>query len=118
MHIHPPTTPPPRSATQGSNSNVHEWTFFVKMDPPGDETRFLERVIVRLHPTFNPSTVNLTDPPFSVRRHGWGMFVVVAIVFFRPEWDHEPLVLHWSLDFEGEGGGGGGRQRGGRRGGG
>lgn len=31
------------------------------------------------------------------------MFVVTAIVLFKPEWGHEPLVAHWMLDFDGEG---------------
>lgn len=36
----------------GGGSNVHDWTFFVRMDSPEDEQRFIERVVVHLHPTF------------------------------------------------------------------
>lgn len=32
-----------------------------------EEARFIERVVIHLHPTFRPSTLNLTQPPFAVR---------------------------------------------------
>ncbi len=52
--------PPPRTCASspqsqrrsGGASNVHDWTFFVRMDSPEDEQRFIERVVVHLHPTF------------------------------------------------------------------
>ena len=39
-------------------------TFFVRLGSREDEERFIERVIVRLHPTFHPPTV--------VLQGGWG----------------------------------------------
>ena len=32
-----------------------------------EEARYIERVVIHLHPTFRPSTLNLTQPPFAVR---------------------------------------------------
>jgi len=32
-----------------------------------EEAVYIERVVVHLHPTFRPSTLNLTQPPFAVR---------------------------------------------------
>lgn len=32
-----------------------------------EEERYIEKVVVRLHPTFRPSTLTLTRPPFAVR---------------------------------------------------
>eukprot|EP00887_Chlorella_sp_A99_P004585 scaffold4.g4585.t1 len=89
---------------RGGSQNVHDWTFYVRMESPEDEARFIERVVVRLHPTFHPSSLVLTEPPFAVRRLGWGFFVVSVVVIFREEWSHEALVVHWMLEFEGSGG--------------
>eukprot|EP00198_Chlamydomonas_reinhardtii_P000355 XP_001689690.1 predicted protein [Chlamydomonas reinhardtii] len=60
-----------------------------------EEAALVERVVVHLHPTFNPPVVVLTRPPFAVRRCGWGMFVVRAEVVFRPQWRHPPLYCRW-----------------------
>ncbi|KAI7842363.1 hypothetical protein COHA_004003 [Chlorella ohadii] len=68
-----------------------------------EEAVYIERVVVHLHPTFRPSTLNLTQPPFAVRRLGWGYFVIRADVIFKPEWGHETLALQWMLDFENQG---------------
>ncbi|GAB4823906.1 hypothetical protein N2152v2_010952 [Parachlorella kessleri] len=98
----------------GQGSNHHDWTFFVRMDTREDEELFIDRVVVRLHPTFHPSTISLDRAPFQVRqaplpapgplgRLGWGIFVVTAIVLFKEEWGHDPLVASWMLDFDGQG---------------
>lgn len=57
---------------------------------------------VLLHPTFRPSALVLREPPFAVRRLGWGYFVIWSAVTFRPEWSGETIVVPWQLDFDGE----------------
>ncbi|KAL4427897.1 hypothetical protein ABPG75_001986 [Micractinium tetrahymenae] len=89
---------------QPGSMNTHDWTFFVRMDTPEEEERFIERVVVRLHPTFRPNTVTLAHPPFAVRRLGWGYFVARADVTFREEWGGATLRTQWLLDFSGQGG--------------
>jgi transcription initiation factor IIF auxiliary subunit len=51
----------------GASANTHRWTFFVRMDTPSDDERFIKGVIVKLHRTFQPPTVALAQPPFEVR---------------------------------------------------
>jgi hypothetical protein len=36
-------------------------------------------------------------------RLGWGVFAVQAIIVFREEWQRDPLVVRWLLDFDGNG---------------
>ena len=50
--------------------NTHDWTFYVRMDSAADEACYIDSVVVRLHPSFTPSTLTLTAPPFQVRRAG------------------------------------------------
>ena len=66
-----------------------------------EEERYIQHVVVRLHPTFRPNTLVLCRAPYAVRRLGWGIFVVTATVAFRQEWGGATLVLHWMLDFDG-----------------
>ncbi|GLI60575.1 hypothetical protein VaNZ11_002734, partial [Volvox africanus] len=92
-------------ATRNANTpqNRHCWTFFIRMDSEQEEREFIERVVVHLHHTFNPSVAVLTEPPFLVRRMGWGIFVVRAEVHFKERWRHPPIWCRWLLDFDGMG---------------
>lgn len=88
---------------RSSSANVHRWEFFVSMDCREDEERFIDHVTVQLHPTFSPPTVTLWEPPFRVRRVGWGVFYIRAVVHFRSQWQRPPLRIAWLLDFSGHG---------------
>ncbi|EFJ44939.1 hypothetical protein VOLCADRAFT_118534 [Volvox carteri f. nagariensis] len=91
------------TSRSASHRNTHDWTFFIGMDSAEDESEFIERVVVHLHPTFSPSVIVLTEPPFQVRRVGWGIFVVRAEVHFQERWNHPPVWCRWLLDFDGDG---------------
>lgn len=73
-------------------------------DPPAGlqsvEDQFVDRIVVHLHPTFSQPTVFVDAPPFQVRRVGWGIFDVRAVIYFKPEWDIAPLPISWTLDFD------------------
>jgi hypothetical protein len=63
-----------------------EWTIFVKA--PASVVKDVQAVEYRLHPTFSPSVVTVTEPgsqemPFGLRRTGWGVFEVAVKVTFR-----------------------------------
>jgi transcription initiation factor IIF auxiliary subunit len=58
-------------------SNVHRWTVFVKtaQNQVGLENELpllaedlIDQVIVDLHPTFTPSRITITSPPFQLTR--------------------------------------------------
>ncbi|KAF2450388.1 hypothetical protein P171DRAFT_402755 [Karstenula rhodostoma CBS 690.94] len=103
--------------------NRHDWTFFVRLSRPD----LVSHVKVNLHPTFNPPSLVLRDPPFEVRRLGWGYFSISATVVLKEGWEwiggsevrgelsdrKGALGLEWMLDFEG--GGNQGRVRAGVR---
>lgn len=93
--------------------NKHDWTFFVRLSRP----EIVAYVKVNLHPTFRPPSLILRDPPFEVRRLGWGYFSISATVVLKEGWEwiggsevrgelsdrKGALGLGWMLDFEGEG---------------
>ncbi|KAL7745960.1 hypothetical protein RI367_008549 [Sorochytrium milnesiophthora] len=86
--------------------NVHLWTFFVHMEDAEEEQRLIDRVVVNLHPTFDPRSVTLTQPPFEVRRLGWGYFLINVQIFWKAEFAAQtsnPSEYQWQLDFHGEG---------------
>jgi transcription initiation factor IIF auxiliary subunit len=51
--------------------------FYIR-DPAGKPLDWIEKVVVDLHPTFNPPKVTLTKEPFEVNRIGWGTFQIEA----------------------------------------
>ena len=57
------------------------------------------RVLVGLHPSFVPAQVELTAPPFALRRSGWGTFDVQLRVVFV---DGSEAVVAVPLRFEPE----------------
>ena len=59
---------------------------------------YISRVKYYLHPTFNPSVVEVTDPPFLLSRIGWGFFTVTAEVQFRRGFGLTPATIR--LDHE------------------
>jgi hypothetical protein len=64
------------------------------------------------HPTFRPPRLTLTEPPFEVRRRGWGYFNIEANIILKEPYSwvqdgtnvrRQSLMLDWMLDFEGRG---------------
>lgn len=93
--------------------NKHDWTFFVRLS----RLDLVSHVKLILHPTFQPPSLVLRDPPFEVRRLGWGYFNVSATVVLKEGWEwiggsevrgelsdrKGALGLEWMLNFEGDG---------------
>ena len=59
----------------------------------------IRRVVFKLHPTFNPPTVTVSQPPFEVGRIGWGIFDVGIEIYTDAE-GAQPVALQWTLQFE------------------
>jgi transcription initiation factor IIF auxiliary subunit len=58
------------------------WTLYVR---PSFDANLLEKVILRLHPTFVPDVVELTAPLFEFTAIGWGTFGIRVSCFVRGE---------------------------------
>lgn len=89
---------------EAPGNNKHRWTFFVRAE---DDTinlaPLIERVVVFLHPTFMPSRIELTVPPYSFTRIGWGIFELRVRIVFRPALKKEPAEVSHMLSFSGHG---------------
>jgi len=79
------------------DSNSHEWTIYVTDESGKDCSTYIEEVAFRLHPTFSPSVVTLTQAPFAVTRIGWGTFKIGVIVTFK---NGKQMEFKHSLTFE------------------
>lgn len=96
-------------AERGSeDANQHDWTFFVRTSRP----EIVKEVRVNLHPTFRPPRLVLRNPPYEVRRLGWGTFTIEAVIVLKEPYswvtgegdERQPkLELSWQLTFEGRG---------------
>lgn len=90
------------------DGNQHDWTFFVRTSRPD----IVKEVRIELHPTFRPPRLVLRNPPFEVRRLGWGTFTIEAEIVLKDPYSwvvdnsgprQTDLELTWTLDFEGRG---------------
>ena len=82
------------SSGEGGTDMV-EWTAFVKLSNP-DHAALIQHVKFRLHPTFDPAVVTVATPPYSITRHGWGIFELGVFVVDVSGGVH---TLHHTLDF-------------------
>lgn len=71
------------------------WTLFVR---PSFSVHLLEKVVIRLHPTFSPSEVELTKLPFEFTAIGWGTFAVGVSCFVSGQ---EVATGEHELSFDG-----------------
>ncbi|KAK6348992.1 hypothetical protein TWF730_009752 [Orbilia blumenaviensis] len=103
------TVIPPK---EGDEKGLFDWEFFVKVS----DERVISEVEILLHETFKRPRLVRWKPPFTVRRLGWGTFVIRTNVILRHgySWissDAEDtkyskkasLPLEWELCFDGEG---------------
>jgi len=90
------------------DDNEHDWTFFVRTSRPD----LVREVRIDLHPTFRPPRLTIRNPPYEVRRLGWGHFTIQANIVLKEPYSwivdhygrkHSGLELDWTLDFEGRG---------------
>lgn len=100
------------TAPEMIHRNRHDWTFFLRPSKPD----LVAEVKVTLHGSFKEPIVILTNPPFEVRKFGWGMFNIHADVVLKPGYkflhaeanqddkSRSTLELTWMLEFDGDGG--------------
>ncbi|EXJ90131.1 hypothetical protein A1O3_03200 [Capronia epimyces CBS 606.96] len=93
----------------GDSNNKHHWKFFVRPS----RTDLIEEVQIFLHPTFRNPRVIVHNPPYEIRRLGWGYFTIFANVILKagyswvsveagdtPDGGRKgQLPLEWTLDF-------------------
>jgi len=64
-----------------------------------NESKLINQVTFFLHPTFNPSKIVISKPPFEIRRIGWGTFNIPIKIEFNEKLGIEPLELDFDLSF-------------------
>lgn len=87
----PERKPPPAGAER-----VHEWTMELRTESSAD-AELIEKVVYKLHETFQKPVIELTEPPFCLTKVGWGCFKVFADVHLR---DGRVLPLEHELCFD------------------
>ena len=89
--------------TMGSH-NHHAWTAFVKLaDSKMVSTKFIKKVIFKLHPTFRNPERETRGPVFEVSCVGWGIFRIPIIIHWQDWLEKEPTRLDHFLSFDGNG---------------
>jgi len=76
------------------NSTRYQWRVYVRQIVNNPEEEIIERVIFKLHPTFDPSTIRISEPlvsndqrEWAVERIGWGEFRIQITVCLKTDGD-------------------------------
>lgn len=77
--------------------HTHQWTIFFRDANGNDLSKFVKKVVFKLHDTY-PSPLRAIDkPPFQVTETGWGEFEITMRVFFVPEASEKNVLLYHHL---------------------
>lgn len=77
--------------------HTHRWTIFVR-DPNGqDMSKFIKKVIFKLHDTYPNPSRSIESPPFEVVETGWGEFEITIRIFFVNEANEKNVLLYHHL---------------------
>jgi len=86
--------------TETTSPNSHNWKVYVtSLEPNVSLTPYVDKVIFKLHPTFLPPEVSVTQEPFELARTGWGTFPIGMDVYFK---NGTTLTHEHTLSFETE----------------
>lgn len=93
-----PLIPMGRASGSSGPKNVHEWGMFLSTSPTSVvPPSGIKSVQYRLHHTFVPHKVSMTQAPYWLVRRGWGTFTVRLNVDFS---DGRPVrMINHALDF-------------------
>ena len=91
----------PLERREKSDQATHRWMVYVR-GPPGepDLSSFIQCVWFILHPSYMPNDIiEVTRPPFTVTRRGWGEFPVrIQLVFNDPRNKPVDIIHNLKLD--------------------
>ncbi len=68
------------------SEGYYKWTMYVRNKgsrKDEDLASFIKDVTYHLHPTFFPSKVTVSEPPYELERKGWGVFEVGVVIALR-----------------------------------
>jgi len=72
---------------------------FVRAEKDSKLEKVVEHVDFDLHPTFDPPTIRVSKPPYSISRLGWGTFEVRIRITWKCELGLSPSIFTHLLRF-------------------
>ena len=61
--------------------------------------KFIEKIEFKLHPTFKNNLITIKNPPYSLARIGWGVFLIPIKIYWKEYLKLEPTELSHFLCF-------------------
>ncbi|WBW74469.1 NuA4 and Swr1 complex YEATS family subunit Yaf9 [Schizosaccharomyces osmophilus] len=90
-----PLTPEERA--HAHTDHTHTWRIFVEGVDGEDISKWIKKVVFKLHDTYNNSTRSIESLPFEVIETGWGEFDIMIRIFFMPETHEKSLTFYHRL---------------------
>eukprot|EP00794_Sanderia_malayensis_P016162 gene16162-17785_t len=91
----------PLDKREKNDQSTHKWMVYVRAPPDQpDLNSFVKRVWFFLHPSYMPNDIiEITRPPFTVTRRGWGEFPVrIQLIFCDPRNKPVDIIHNLKLD--------------------
>ena len=66
------------------NRQHYLWKFFIR-SVGGKTQDYIEKVEVKLHPTFTPSVRVIDKAPFTLKAMGWGTFNIPVKIYWKDD---------------------------------
>jgi len=62
----------------------NRWICYIRPFNPNDDlSKYIDKVIFTLHPTFSNRVRVIKSPPFEICEYGWGEFDIPIKIFFK-----------------------------------
>ena len=82
------------------NKEAHDWIMFVSSSKDKlVKPQSIKQVTYYLHETFRPSQQIIKKSPFTLKKRGWGWFLIKAKIEFLDEYNREDLYCSHMLNF-------------------
>jgi len=64
------------------DNHTHSWTLYVKPYHNEDMSKYVRKVVFKLHESYVNHTRVVNDPPYEIKESGWGEFEATIKIFF------------------------------------
>ena len=81
-------------------SNTNKWKLFFRTEENEHVDKYIKKLIIELHPTFKPKTIEFTKGPFELVRLGWGTFNIPIKIYWKDHLNKEVTEIEHYLSFE------------------
>uniref|UniRef100_A0A915L9Y4 D-lactate dehydratase n=1 Tax=Romanomermis culicivorax TaxID=13658 RepID=A0A915L9Y4_ROMCU len=82
------------SKKREEDNHTHSWTLYVKPYLNEDMSKYVRKIVFKLHDSYANPTRIITEPPYEVKETGWGEFEAIIKIFFVDLAERHVTIYH------------------------